>query len=88
MVLLRELDGYLTPEEARKFRDTANSVITTYRESLGARFKMAVNDHRWQDAAEFGKEIVRQFPNTKMAGEVTEMLNTIRVRSVEDETAT
>ena len=49
---------------------------------------MAVNDHRWQDATEFGKEIVRQFPNTKMAGEVTEMLNTIRVRAVEDETAT
>jgi Tfp pilus assembly protein PilF len=88
MVLLRELDGYLTPEEARKFRDTANSVITTYRESLGARFKMAVNDHRWQDATEFGKEIVRQFPNTKMAIEVTEMLDTICVRAAEDETVT
>ena len=32
MVLLRELDRYLTPEEARRFRDTATSVITTYRE--------------------------------------------------------
>jgi len=87
MVLLRELDGYLTPEEARRFRDTATSVITTYRESLGARFKMAVSDHRWQEAIDFGGELVRQFPNTKMAVEVNEMLDTIRVRAVEDETA-
>ena len=87
MALLRELDGYLTPEEARKFRDTATSVITTYRDTLGARFKMAVGDHRWQDAIEFGEEIVRQFPNTKMTEEVNDMLKTIRIRAVENETA-
>ena len=87
MALLRELDGYLTPEEARRIRDTATSVITTYRENLGARFKMAVNDHRWRDANGFGEEIIRQFPNTKMAIEVNEMLETIQVRAVEDETA-
>jgi hypothetical protein len=87
MALLRELDGYLTPEEARRFRDTANSVITTYRESLGARFKMAISEHRWRDANEFGEELIRQFPNTKMAIEVADMLETIQVRAVEDETA-
>lgn len=87
MALLRELDGYLTPEEARRFRDTADSVIVTYRESLSARFKMAISDHRWRDANEFGEELIRQFPNTKMALEVTDMLETIQVRAVEDETA-
>ncbi|MDP7005198.1 MAG: hypothetical protein QF718_03195 [Phycisphaerales bacterium] len=86
MNLLRELDGYLTPDEARKFRDTATAVITTYRESLSARFKMAVSDHRWQEAIEFGIEITKQFPNTKMAEEVQSMLETIRVRADEDET--
>ena len=87
MALLRELDGYLTPDEARKFRDTATTVITTYRESLSARFKMAVGDHRWQEAMEFGMEITKQFPNTRMAEEVQTMLETIRVRADEDETA-
>ena len=87
MVLLRELDRYLTPEEARRFRDTATSVITTYRESLGARFKMAVSDHRWRDANDFGEALVRQFPNTKMAVEVSDMLETIQARAVEEETA-
>lgn len=87
MQLLRELDGYLTPDEARRFRDTATDVIVKYRDSLGARFKMAVSDHRWQEAIEFGEVIINQFPNTKMAKEVTTMLETIRVRVTEDETA-
>tara|TARA_X000001036_G_scaffold122045_1_gene115584 strand:- start:10392 stop:11318 length:927 start_codon:yes stop_codon:yes gene_type:complete len=86
MKLLRELDGYLTPDEARRFRDTATEVITKYRDSLGARFKMAVSDHRWHEAIEFGEVIMHQFPNTKMAEEVKTMLETIRVRITEDET--
>jgi hypothetical protein len=88
MSLLRELDGYLTPDEARRFRDTADNVITTYRESLGARFKMAVGDHRWKQAIEFGDEITRQFPNTKMAQEVLDMIDTIKERSTEEEAST
>ncbi len=87
MKLLVELDGYLTPEEARKFRGTADSVIATYRDNLGARFKMAVSDHRWQEAIEFGEALMTQFPNTKMAEEVKAMIETIRTRSVEDETS-
>ena len=88
MALLRELDGYLTPDEARRFRVTADNVITTYRESLGARFKMAVGDHRWKQAIEFGDEITRQFPNTKMAQEVLDMIDTIKERSTEEEAST
>jgi outer membrane protein assembly factor BamD (BamD/ComL family) len=87
MKLLRELDGYLTPDEARKFRNTATDVITKYRDTLGARFKMAVSDRRWEEAIEFGEVIAQQFPNTKMAEEVQTMLETIRVRVGEDDTA-
>ena len=86
MVLLRELDGYLTPEEARKFRDTATDVITKFRVSLGERFKMAVKDHRWKEVIGFGEEITIQFPNTKMAEEAAEMIKTIRSRATEEET--
>lgn len=87
MLLLRELDGYLTPDEARRFRATATDVIHKYRETLGARFKMAVSDHRWEEAIEFGEIIMQQFPNTKMTEEVQGMLETIRVRAEEDETS-
>ena len=87
MKLLRELDGYLTPDEARKFRDTATDVINKYKDTLGARFKMAVSDRRWEEALEFGEVITQQFPNTKMTEEVMTMLETIQVRAGEDETA-
>jgi outer membrane protein assembly factor BamD (BamD/ComL family) len=87
MHLLRELDGYLTPDEARRFRATATDVIHKYRETLSARFKMAVSDHRWEEAIEFGEVITQQFPNTKMTEEVQGMLETIRVRAEEDETS-
>ncbi len=81
MVLLKELDRYLTPDEARRFRDTAKAVIEGYRETLGTRFKMAVDDRRWQPALGFGEAIVQTFPNTRMAEEVTGMLETIRQRA-------
>ena len=87
MGLLRELDSYLTPEDARKFKDVASTVVSTYRESLGAKFKMAVNDHRWREAIVFGEELTRHFPNTKMAEEAKEMLETIHVRLVEEDTS-
>ena len=48
---------------------------------------MAVSDHRWRDANDFGEEFVRQFPNTKMSVEVSDMLETIQTRAVEEETA-
>ena len=49
---------------------------------------MSVSDHRWKQAIEFGDEITRQFPNTKMAQEVLEMMETIQERSTEEEAST
>jgi hypothetical protein len=88
MQLLKELDRYLTPDEARRFMDTADGVITKYRDTLGTRFKMAVSDRRWTEAIGFGDAITSQFPNTTMAKEVRELLDTIQSRADEDETAT
>jgi DNA-binding XRE family transcriptional regulator len=87
MVLLKELDRYLTPDEARRFRDTAKAVVDSYRDTLGTRFSMAVNDHRWTEAIEFGDAIIRQFPNTKMAQEVRGLQPTINQRAAEEANA-
>jgi len=88
MELLKELDRYLTPDEARQFMETADAVITKYRDTLGTRFKMAISDRRWAEAIEFGEAISTQFPNTTMAKEVRELLETMHTRADEDETAT
>jgi hypothetical protein len=83
MSLLRELDHYLGHEEATEIQAVASGVITQHRESLSVRFKMAVSDHRWEEAIAAGEDIVEDFPNDRMAHEVREMLPTLQNRVVE-----
>lgn len=81
MTLLKELDGYLTEAEAGPYREVARGVIGKARENLGARFKLAVQDRRWEEASHVGHQIIEQFPNTRMAEEVRALMDTIRARS-------
>lgn len=78
--LLRELDGYLTPTEAGPLQEVARGVIGKVRDNLGARFKLAVSDHRWDEAVQVGTKIMADFPNTRMAQEVSEMMPMLRDR--------
>lgn len=81
MELLKELDSYLTEHEAEPFREVARGVIGKARENLGAQFKVAVRDKQWPKAAALGRRIVNEFPNTRMATEVREMLDGILTRA-------
>lgn len=83
MALLKELDAYLTEEEAEPFRELARGVIGKARENLGAAFKLAVRDHRWKDAAGFGERIIAEFPNSRMAEEVRSMIGGVRDRAAQ-----
>ncbi len=77
MELLKELDTYLTETEAAPYREVARGVIGKARENLGAQFKLAVQDRRWAAAAAIGRRIINEFPNTRMATEVREMMDRI-----------
>ncbi|MBI1191320.1 MAG: hypothetical protein GC200_11650 [Tepidisphaera sp.] len=79
--LLRELDQYLSPAEAEPLRELARGVIGKARENLGAQFKLAVQDKRWGQAARIGEQIISQFPNTRMAGEVRGVIDGIREKA-------
>jgi hypothetical protein len=81
MDLLKQLDTYLTPNEAAPFQEVARGVIGKLRENLGVRFKLAVQDHQWDDAVLVGNQITTQFPNTRMAQEVRELLPMVRERA-------
>jgi hypothetical protein len=81
MSLLKELDAYLTPEEAEPFREVARGIISKARENLGAQFKIAVRDRQWATAAALGRRIVNEFPNTRMAAEVRGMMDGILARA-------
>lgn len=80
MELLRELDAYLTEDEAGPYREVARGVIGKARDNLGVQFKLAVQDRRWDRAAHIGEQIIEQFPNSRMAQEVRGLLDGIRAR--------
>lgn len=81
MVILRQLDRQLGPDEAADVHVAAEGIIGQHREALTARFKMAVSDHRWAEAATAGEQIIEDFPNDRMAAEVRDMLDRLRERS-------
>jgi tetratricopeptide (TPR) repeat protein len=81
MALLKELDGYLTPIQAEPLRELARGVIGKAREHLGAQFKSAVEDRDWRTAARLGERIIIDFPNSRMATEVRDVIDGIRIRA-------
>lgn len=87
MDLLRDLDRYLTEQEAEPFRETARGVIGKKRDNLGVQFKLAVHDKEWSRAVEVGQQIIREFPNTKMADEVRAMLDMLRRHAADEQAA-
>ena len=81
MAILKELDAYLTPDEAEPYAEVARGVISKSRENLGSRFKLLVQDHEWTAALGVGKQIIDEFPNSRMAAEVRDLLPRIRERA-------
>ncbi|MCC7191863.1 MAG: hypothetical protein IT444_03680 [Phycisphaeraceae bacterium] len=85
--LLKELDKYLTESEAEPFRETARGVIGKKRQNLGVQFKLAVHDKEWIQAVRVGEQIIREFPNTKMADEVRGLIDLLRERAAGEQAA-
>lgn len=81
IVILTELDQYLTREEAQNLQDSARHVFKARLLNLGVQFGLAVSEHRWRDALEIGLQIRQEFPNSRMAQEVSERLEVLRIRA-------
>ena len=72
--LLRQLDQYLSPSEAEAYKESARDVFKKRLQQLGSQFALQVHDKHWNEALRLGRQIVDEFPNTRMAGEVRERL--------------
>ncbi len=81
--LLKELDLYLTPQEAAALEESARGVFKAKQHNLAVQFSIMVADQQWTDALSTGKEIIRQFPNSRMAAEVREKMPLLRSRAAE-----
>ena len=85
--LLQELDNYLTEGEAAPLLEVARGVFRKKKENLGVQFKMSVQDRDWIMAAQVGEHIIREFPNTRMAGEIRGMIDPLRERAAKQSAA-
>lgn len=81
LALLKEMDGYLTEAEAEPFQEVARGVIGKARENLGVQFKLAVQDRDWRRALDAGERVLAEFPNTRMAAEIRDMIEGVRTRA-------
>jgi hypothetical protein len=79
--ILKQLDMYLTPQEAGSFQDTARGVFKEKLNNLRTQFTLAVQDHHWSEAVKLGETIVAEFPNTRVAQEVKEKMDALRQRA-------
>jgi len=87
MDLLKVLDRYLSEKEAGPFREAARGIIGKKRENQGVQFKLAVHDKQWLQAVAVGEQIIREFPNTRMADEVRSMIDLLRERAAGERAA-
>jgi hypothetical protein len=76
--ILRELDMYLTPNEALALQEAAKDVFRTKLHNLGVQFALAVSDKQWSNALEIGQQIMRDFPNSRMSAEIGAKLHVLR----------
>lgn len=76
--ILKELDLYLTPNEGLALQEAARDAFRTKLHNLGVQFSIAVTEKRWEQAVQAGEQIVRDFPNSKMAEEIREKISLLR----------
>lgn len=82
--ILKELDMYLTPNEGLALQEAAKDVFRNKLHNLGVQFSLAVSGKQWPKAIETGRQIIKDFPNTRMAQEIREKMN-ILVRNVQQQ---
>lgn len=81
--LLLELDHYLTPNEAAALKESARGVFKAKLQQMGVEFSMAISERRYASAMEVGVALVREFPNSRYAHEIQNMLPKLRERAVQ-----
>ena len=79
--ILKELDMYLSPNEALALRESASSVFKTKLHNMGVEFSVAVAEQNWKKAFETGRDIVQNFPNSRMAAEIRSKLDILSERA-------
>jgi phage terminase small subunit len=78
--ILKELDLYLTPAEGLALQEAARDVFKDKLHNLGIQFSLAVSGEQWDRAIQVGQEIISDFPNSRMSGEIREKMDVLKQR--------
>jgi hypothetical protein len=78
LVILKELDLYLMPSEGLALQEAASEIFKNKLHNMGVQFALAASDKQWQKALETGREIIREFPNSRMADEIRSKLEILQ----------
>ena len=84
LTILQELDKYLTPSEGLALQESVSDVFRAKLQSLGVRFSLAVSEKSWETALSAGEEIIKYFPNSRMAHEILEKIDVLRAKVNQD----
>lgn len=76
--ILRELDMYLTPNEGLALQEAARDIFRNKLHNLGVQFSLAISGKQWTRALRTGRQITRDFPNSKMAEEIREKWDVLK----------
>jgi flagellin-specific chaperone FliS len=68
--LVKELDAYLSPDEANELTETVREIFRDKLDNLTVQFELAVHEHRWMRAVDIAKQIMSEYPNTRRAQEL------------------
>lgn len=75
--ILKELDSYLTPNEALALQEAARDVFRNKLHDMGVQFSIAVTEKQWIEALDVGQRIIKEFPNSKMSEEIRGKLDVL-----------
>jgi hypothetical protein len=81
--ILRDLDQYLRPNEGLALQEAARDVFRTKLHNLGVQFSLAVSGKQWARAFDTGMEIIRDFPNSRMAEEIREKIDILKTHALQ-----
>jgi len=79
--ILKELDKYLTPNEVAALEESARGVFRDKLHNLGTQFSMLVTEKLWDQALEVAREIIKEFPNSRMAQEIRDRMDALQAKA-------
>jgi hypothetical protein len=79
--LLFALDQYLMPAEAEHLKESARNVFRARLEQIKTRFSIAVSYKQFHNAIAAGEQLIREFPNSGYAQEISKLMPTLRDRA-------